>query len=176
MGFMDEIKRLTRPYDEDEDEFVDEAEAAPPRQPQQPQPQAAPARPKANPFSNFNAESASASRPASAPRSTLPREGRVVNMSTSSGATTQVMLIRPERFENAAEIADHLRSQRAVLMNMETTPREVTRRLVDFLSGVTYAIDGNIRKVAASTYMLTPPSVDLVTDQLNDLEASGVLF
>ena len=107
----------------------------------------------------------------------MPREGRVVNMNTSSGATTQVMLIRPERFENAAEIADHLRSQRAVLMNMETTPREVTRRLVDFLSGVTYAIEGSIQKVAANTFILTPPNVDLVGERLEDAgSGTGVYF
>ena len=47
-------------------------------------------------------------------------------------------------------------------MNLETTPKEVVRRLVDFLSGVTYAIDGNIKKVATGTYILTPPNVDIV--------------
>ena len=173
MGFLDEIKKLTRPYDDDDEDYPDEAEAATP--PPKPQPQ--PERSKTNPFSNFSAESASSSRQASTGRSQTAdrgRDSRVVNI--NGAAQAKVILIKPERFETAAEIADHLRSDRAVLMNMEATPREITRRLVDFLSGVTYAIDGNIRKVASNTYMLTPPNVDLVIDQLESMDAGGVYF
>lgn len=169
MSFMDELKKLTRPYDEDEDDYMDDAEVVD-----------EPARvaPRANPFSNFSAESASASQPSvsAAPRAARPKEGRVVNLGGASGGQMQVVLIRPERFETAAEIADHLRSKRAVLVNLETTPKEITRRLVDFLSGVTYAIDGGIKKVAASTYIMTPPNVNLVGDQMDELESSGIYF
>jgi cell division inhibitor SepF len=87
-----------------------------------------------------------------------------------------VVLIKPERFETAAEIADHLRAKRPVLINLETTPKEVTRRLVDFLSGVAYAIDGKVKKVAANTYIITPPNVDLVGDLMDELESSGMYF
>ena len=86
------------------------------------------------------------------------------------------MLVKPERFETAAEIADHLRSKRAVLINLETTPKDVTRRLVDFLSGVAYAIDGKVKKIASNTYIITPPNVDLVGDLMDELENSGVYF
>ena len=91
----------------------------------------------------------------------------------SAGNTLQVVLVRPERFETAAEIADHLREKRAVLVNLETTPKDVTRRLVDFLSGVAYAIDGRVKKVASNTYIITPPSVDLMGDLMDELENSG---
>ena len=168
MSFMDELKKLTRPYD-DEDDYMDDAEVMP-----------EPAReaPRANPFANFSAESASASQPPApaAPRAVRAKEGRVVNLGGASGGQTQVVLIRPERFETAAEIADHLRSKRAVLVNLETTPKEITRRLGDFLSGVTYAIDGGIKKVAANTYIMTPPNVNLVGDQMEELESSGIYF
>ena len=104
-----------------------------------------------------------------------PREGKVVNFGPAGGQT-QVVLIKPERFETAAEIADHLRAKRPVLINLETTPKEVTRRLVDFLSGVAYAIDGKVKKVAANTYIITPPNVDLLGDLMDELESSGVYF
>ncbi|MCD7853839.1 MAG: cell division protein SepF [Oscillospiraceae bacterium] len=166
MGFLDELKKLTRPYDEDEEDFIDEADPA--EEPEEPV--------FSNPFSSFATESRRASaaqQPTSAPRT--PREGRIVSLG-NAGGQFQVVLIKPERFETAAEIADHLRSKHAVLVNMETTPKEMTRRLVDFLSGVTYAIDGNIKKVASNTYIITPPNINLVDDLMDELESSGVYF
>ena len=64
-------------------------------------------------------------------------------------AALKVVLVKPERFENASEIADHLREKRTVVMNLESTNKDVARRLIDFLSGVAYAGDGKIKKVAA---------------------------
>ena len=93
-----------------------------------------------------------------------------------AGGQTQVVLIKPERFETAAEIADHLRAKRPVLINLETTPKEVTRRLVDFLSGVAYALDGKIKKVALATYIITPYNVDIVGDLVEELENNGMYF
>ena len=165
MGFMDELKKLTRPYDDEDD--IDDAEVLD-----------EPELPRANPFSGFGAAPAPSREPAasSPARASRPKEGRVMSLSGAGGQQTQVVLIKPERFETAAEIADHLRSKRAVLINLETTPKEVTRRLVDFLSGVTYAIDGGIKKVATNTYIIMPPNVNLVGDQMEELESSGVYF
>jgi cell division inhibitor SepF len=93
-------------------------------------------------------------------------------------ATTQlkVVLVKPERFETAAEIADHLREKHTVVMNLEQTNKDVARRLIDFLSGVAYAQDGKIKKVAASTYLITPFNVDLMGDVLDELESNGLYF
>ena len=97
------------------------------------------------------------------------KKNKVVNIH----ATTQlkVVLVKPERFENASEIADHLRDRRAVLLNLEKTDPAVARRLIDFLSGVAYAQDGKIRRVASATYIITPFNVDLMGDQLDDMES-----
>ena len=86
------------------------------------------------------------------------------------------MLAKPERFESAAEIADHLREKRTVVMNLEQTNKDVARRLIDFLSGVAYAQDGKIKKVANSTYIITPYNVDLVGDLVDELENNGLYF
>ena len=97
---------------------------------------------------------------------------KVVNIN----ATTQlaVVLVKPEKFENAAEIADHLREKRTVVLNLEQTNKDVARRLVDFLSGVTYAQDGKIKKVANSTFIITPYNVDILGDLIDELENNGI--
>ena len=102
------------------------------------------------------------------------RRGKVVNIH----ATTQlkVVLVKPERFENASEIADHLKEKRTVVMNLESTHKDIARRLVDFLSGVAYAGEGKIKKVAANTYIITPYSLDIQGDLSDELENNGLYF
>ena len=65
------------------------------------------------------------------------------------------MLVKPERFDDASAIADHLNAKRTVVLNLESTNKEVSRRLVDFLSGVAYANNGQIKRVANSTFIIT---------------------
>lgn len=97
---------------------------------------------------------------------------KVVNIN----ATTQlsVVLVKPDRYENAPEIADHLRERRTVVMNLEQTNKDVAKRLIDFLSGVTYAQEGKIKRVANSTYMITPYNVDILGDLIDELENNGL--
>lgn len=102
------------------------------------------------------------------------RRGKVVNIH----ATTQlkVVLVKPERFEAASEIADHLKEKRTVVINLESTHKDIARRLVDFLSGVAYAGEGKIKKVAANTYIITPYHVDIEGDLIDELENNGLYF
>ena len=102
------------------------------------------------------------------------RRGKVVNIH----ATTQlkVVLVKPERFEAASEIADHLKEKRTVVINLESTHKDIARRLLDFLSGVAYAGEGKIKKVAANTYIITPYSVDIQGDLIDELENNGLYF
>lgn len=100
---------------------------------------------------------------------------KVVNIHTT--AQLQVVLVKPERFEDAVGIADHLGDKRTVVLNLESTNKDVSRRIVDFLSGVAYANNGQIKRVANSTFIITPYNVDIVGDELLDeLENSGVYF
>lgn len=102
------------------------------------------------------------------------RSGNIVNMT----ATTQleVVLVKPERFDDASGIADHLNNKRTVVLNLESTNKDVSRRLVDFLSGVAYANNGQIKRVANSTFIITPYNVGIMGDLLDELESSGVYF
>jgi len=175
MSFFEELKKLTHPYEEDEDVFPDDDEM-----PEELENEPAPARferPKLNPFATFmgSSNSESEDETPTPPRPARIKEGRVVNLGTA-GNRMQVVLVRPERFETAAEIADHLREKHAVLVNLETTPKDVTRRLVDFLSGAAYVMDGKVKKISANTYIITPPSVNLMGDMMDELETTGIYF
>ena len=97
---------------------------------------------------------------------------KVVNIHTT--AQMQVVLVKPDRFDNVSDIAEHLRSKHAVVLNLEATNKDVARRLVDFLSGCAYALDGKIKKIAISTYIITPYNVDIVGDLIDELENSGL--
>ena len=102
------------------------------------------------------------------------KKNKVVNIH----ATTQlkVVLVKPERFEDASTIADHLNNKRTVVLNLESTNKEVSRRLVDFLSGVAYANNGQIKRVANSTYIITPYNVDVMGDLIDELENNGMFM
>ena len=146
MSILDEIKKLTHPYeDEDDDaaEFEDEAQER----------------------DMFEERRSSRYD---------DRRNKVVNIH----ATTQlkVILVKPERFENASEIADQLKDKRTVVLNLESTNKDVARRLIDFLSGVAYAGEGKIKKVAANTYIITPYHVDIEGDLIDELENNGLYF
>ena len=103
------------------------------------------------------------------------KKNKVVNIHAT--AQLQVVLVKPERFDDAAAIADHLNSKRTVVLNLENTNKDVSRRIVDFLSGVAYANNGQMKKVANSTFIITPYNVGIMGDDLLDeLENSGVYF
>ena len=99
---------------------------------------------------------------------------KVVNINATT--QLQVVLVKPERFEDASTIADQLNAKRTVVLNLESTGKEVSRRLIDFLSGVAYANEGKIKKVAISTYIITPYNVDILGDLIDELENNGLYF
>ena len=105
-------------------------------------------------------------------------ETRQRNKVVNINATTQlqVVLVEPERFEDASAIADQLNAKRTVVLNLESTNKQVSRRLIDFLSGVAYANNGQIKRVATSTFIITPYNVDIMGDLIDELENNGVFF
>ncbi len=104
-----------------------------------------------------------------------PRKGnKVVNIHAT--AQLQVVLVKPERFDDASAVADHLNAKRTVVLNLESANKDVARRILDFLSGVAYANDGQIKKVANCTFIITPYNVGLMGDLLDELENNGLYF
>ncbi len=82
-----------------------------------------------------------------------------------AGSSIELKVIRPERFETVTQIADHLISNRTVVLNLEATNKETAKRMIDFLSGVAYSIEGNLKKVANNTFVITPGSVAVSSEQ-----------
>ena len=99
---------------------------------------------------------------------------KVVNINATT--QLQVVLVKPERFDDASSIADQLNAKHTVVLNLESASKEVSRRLIDFLSGVAYANNGQIKRVATSTFIITPANVDIMGDLLDELENNGVFF
>ena len=144
MGIFDELKKLTHPYEDEDDDFEDFEET-----------------PRKETFEDRRPK-------------LEERRNKVVNIHATP--QLKVVLVKPERFENASEIADHLKDKRTVVLNLESTNKDVARRLIDFLSGVAYAGEGKIKKVAANTYMITPYHVELEGDLIDELENNGLYF
>ena len=159
MGFMDELKKLTHPYSEPEEDDYDDYDDEPLDNDPAPAPQS-------------SRRSYSRSTPAAQDTQTTRGGNKVVNINATT--QLQVVLVKPERYENASEIADHLREKRTVVLNLESTNKDIARRLLDFLSGVAYANEGKIKKVAISTYIITPYNVDIVGDLIDELENNGL--
>ena len=101
---------------------------------------------------------------------------RVVNINAK--AQLQVVLFKPISFgEETRAVADELLKRHTVVLNLEKTEKEVSRRIVDFLSGVAYANNGKIKRIATNTFIITPYNVDLTGDDvLDELENSGLYF
>lgn len=102
----------------------------------------------------------------------VPKGNKVVNIHATT--QLQVVLVKPEAFEDASTVADHLNEKRTVVLNLENAGKEISRRLIDFLSGVAYANGGKIQRVARSTYLITPYNVGIIGDLLDELENNGL--
>ncbi len=90
-----------------------------------------------------------------------------------SGAALELKVVKPQHFESVPQIADHLLNKRTVVLNLENTNKETARRLIDFLSGVAYSIDGSLKKIASNAYVITPSNVDVGDAQLKDRRAKA---
>ena len=181
MGFLDELKKLTQPYD-DEDDFFEESERPAKQVPvKQRQPSAAAA------SAGIEFESAFGSQASSAPPvpesaeddeeddemsgglfgnlgKRIKKENRAVRERTVNfgGKESQVILFNPKSFDEAGELVGHLMRSRSLVMTLEGLPTETARRLLDFMSGIVFALHGKITPVSAKTYFISPENVDLL--------------
>ena len=165
MGFIDELKRLARPYEDEDDDDYDDFDDAP---------RGGDRSDRSERREREKAALKNDSTGSIFPAETERRSNKVVNIHTTT--QLQVVLVKPERFDNAWEIADHLREKRTVVLNLESTDDKTTRRVLDFLAGVAYAQEGKIKKVAARTYIITPYNVDILGDLIDELENNGLYF
>ena len=168
MGIFDELKRMAHPFEDEDDDF-EEFEAAAPRATERRDRRDRYEQPERLERAGRNESYGSVNSVEEERRS-----NKVVNIRAAT--QLQVVLVKPDKFDDASAIADHLREKRTVVLNLESTNKEIARRLLDFLSGVAYANEGKIKKVAISTYIITPYTVDILGDLIDELENNGLYF
>ena len=99
------------------------------------------------------------------------QQAKVVNIHSTS--QFKVIIMQPETFNDAQDICDHLKSKKPVVINLEELVKEDAQRIVDFLSGSIYALDGNIQKVSAGIFIIAPNNVDIMGDFKDELRNKG---
>lgn len=154
MGLWDSIKSImVIPDDDDyENDVVEETERAP--------------------------REKSYDEPVYSPKKEAPAKlikSKTINYSQNNNGL-QVVLVKPDRFDEVTSIADHLNEGKTVVLNLEESAREVSRRIVDFLSGVAYANGGNMRKVAKNTFIIVARGVDVMGELLPEEFEDGKIY
>ena len=177
MSFWDNLKKLTQPYAEDEyDEYDEELDGYEAEDASAEQTAETPRRARRSPFaSSHTSEAETAPAAYSTPSYTAAESssgfgGQVISMSDRK---QEVVLFHAKSFDDAAKAADELRKRRAVILNMENVDKSLTRRVVDFLSGAVYALDGSVRKIAQATYLFCPHNMNVMGD-LENLQRDAV--
>ena len=172
MSFWDNVKKFAQPYsdeeydDYDEDDYMDDYEE--PAQPaRRRRPAAAPvAEEEDDAFTGFSPAPVAAAPVA--PAAPTGFSGHVV--SASHAGKQEVTLFRPVNFNDASKAADDLRARKVVVVNLENVDKAMARRVVDFLTGTAYALDGSVKKIAQAAYLFCPSSM-VVNGDLESLQA-----
>ena len=155
MSFWDNVKKFTQPYGDDEyDDYDDEVEGFE---------EEAPRRSRGNTSEAEAPSFAAETTSAPAGRSTS-FSGQVLNINSGK---QEVVLFRPTAFNDCTKAADELRDKKAIIVNLENVDKALARRVVDFLTGCAYALDGKVNKIAQSTYLFCPHNMDVVGDLEN---------
>ena len=165
MSFWDNVKKFAQPYSDDDYDDYDEEYDDYEESEQEPAPRSG-RRP--SPFASAASESDYEPAPAATATSTSTSgfSGQVLNMAGANGKQ-EVVLFHAKTFDDAAKAADELRKRKAVILNMENVDTSLTRRVVDFLSGAVYALDGSVKKIAQCTYLFCPHNMAVIGDLEN---------
>ena len=164
MSFWDNVKKFAQPYsDEDYDDYDEELDGY-----EEEVEETAPRGRRTSPFAS-DAKTTESSTYRSSTTTTSGFSGQVVG---SASGKQEVVLFHAKSFDDAAKAADELCKRKAVILNMENVDKALTRRVVDFLSGSVYALDGRVKKVAQSTYLFCPHNMD-VTGDLENIKAEA---
>ena len=94
--------------------------------------------------------------------------GLTVTAGSSMQFSAEVKLVKPEDYDNVNQIADHVINRRTVILNLEETNKETARRLLDFLNGVAYAIQGQVKRVSDKTFVIAPNNIVISSEQIKE--------
>lgn len=93
-----------------------------------------------------------------------------------NSSNLEIKIIKPERYDSVKQIADHLLNRRTVVLNLESATKEDARRMIEFLTGVIYSINGGIKRVNPTSFILTPNNVDISAEQQNGQQMNRDIF
>jgi cell division inhibitor SepF len=96
-----------------------------------------------------------------------PKRGKIVNIHTTT--QLKVVVVQPDTFEDSKEIADHLKTKKPIVVNLESIDRDVAKRIIDFLSGAVYSLDGNIQKISNGIFLIVPYNMGIMGDFKDEL-------
>ncbi|HAA09295.1 MAG: cell division protein SepF [Syntrophomonadaceae bacterium] len=94
-------------------------------------------------------------------------------VSIHTNKTMKVVVCEPESFDEVQILADHLKNRKQVIMNMEATSPEIAQRIIDFLSGTTYALDGHSQQLGRHIFLFTPSNVEITRDHRSVIRRPG---
>lgn len=90
------------------------------------------------------------------------------SVASSDNMRPRIVICAPDRLEQTEEIVDQLQNGSSVLLNLETSRRDIARRLLDFIAGVAYHNDNQVRRVAPSAYLILPYDAEVEADGYDD--------
>ena len=177
MGIFDELKKLTKPYGEDEDEFFDKGtqqeEAGPPIAPTERRESFFTDEEEAEPPS-ISIPKPSFHLPKRAERA--PAKQAAAAAQPSQGQSSGFMLAKPKEFADCTGIADSFALGRTIMLDLSQTDKVTSRRALDFLSGVAYARNGRLSRVSGMIYLVTPAGVEVSGEMMSQIESGGLYF
>ena len=106
------------------------------------------------------------------PSSSGARRSRVVNINTT--AQLKVVVVQPMSYNDAPEIADHLKAKKPVVVNLEKLEKSVASKIFDFLSGAVFALDGSMQKVSNGILLVVPNTMGIMGDFSDELKTQGI--
>lgn len=143
MGFMDQFKKITG-YNNGEDDYSSESD-----------------------YADDLPSTVSFDDSYSSPSKSSIKSSKMLSIPATTHL--QVIVVKPEKYSDAAAIADHFKNKKTVVLNLDNTNKDVSNRLIDFLGGVAYATDGELKRIANTTYIIVPVNVDISGDMIDEL-------
>lgn len=154
MSIWDSVKKFTRPYGEDEyDDYDDGLDGY--------EEDEAPRRGGRSSASESSAFDTADSAPSVGSTRSTGFSGQVLSMNSNK---QEVVLFHPSSFNDCTKAADDLRDKKGIIVNLENVDKALSRRVVDFLTGCAYALDGKVNKIAQATYLFSPHNMNVVGD------------
>lgn len=100
------------------------------------------------------------------------KQNKIVSIHTS--INTKVLIVKPSTYDEVVDICDHLKNRKIVVVNSTGLEPKVGQRLLDFMSGATYALGGNLEEVGCKIYIVSPSNVEVDSELKNELSTKGI--